>query len=161
MTTATETTTLTYRLHIKASQQEVWDALTTRGEEYGYRSRAEYDLRPGGAYKGFATAEMREYGMPELAVDGEVLEVDAPKRLVHTWHANFDEKIGAEAPATLTWELEEWPGGTTRLTLTADYEGAPIAQGITSGDVAEAMGGFPFVLSDLKTLLETGRPLSD
>jgi uncharacterized protein YndB with AHSA1/START domain len=158
VTTATETTTLTYRIHVKATPDEVWEALTERGGEYGYRSPVEYDF-DAGTYRGLATPEMREYGMPEVGVEGEILEASAPSRLVQTWNPLFDEKIAAEPPARLTYEIEEWPNGVTRLTLTADYEGAPITQGITSGDVAEAMGGFPFVLSDLKTLLETGNAL--
>lgn len=159
MTTATETTTLTYRIHIKATPEEVWHALTERGAEYGYNSPAEYDF-DAGTYKGLANAEMREYGMPAVAVDGEILEADPPRRIVQTWNPLFGEEITAEPPARLTWEVEEWPNGVTRLTLTADYDGCPITQGITSGAVAEAMGGFPFVLSDLKTLLETGTSLA-
>ena len=61
-----------------------------RGEEYGYHARAEYDLKPGGTYRGIANEGMREHGMPEVAVDGEVLEVDAPRRLVHTWNPMFE-----------------------------------------------------------------------
>jgi hypothetical protein len=62
VTTATATTTLTYRIHIKASPQEVWDALTTRGEEYGYHAPVEYDLEAG-TYRSFPNAGMREAGM--------------------------------------------------------------------------------------------------
>ena len=59
----------------------------------------------------------------------------------------------------MTWELEEGPNGVTRLTLTREADGAPMTAGITSGEIADAGGGFPFVLSDLKTLLETGKAL--
>jgi uncharacterized protein YndB with AHSA1/START domain len=159
--TETAVATQTYRFHIQASPDELWEALTTpeRAEQYGYRARVEYDLRPGGAYRGFATEQMREYGTPDVIIEGEVLEADAPRRLVHTWNPLFDEKVSAEPPAHLTWELEEGPGGVTKLTLTASTGGAPLTAGITSGEVAEAGGGWPFVLSDLKTLLETGKPL--
>jgi uncharacterized protein YndB with AHSA1/START domain len=102
---------------------------------------------------------MREYGMPDVLVTGEILEADLPHRLVQTWNPLFDEKITAEPPARLAWELQEGPNGTTRLTLTSDTDGAPLTAGITSGDVVEAMGGWPMVLSDLKTLLETGKSL--
>jgi len=50
-------------------------------------------------------------------------------------------------------------GGVTKLTLTHEVDGAPLAAGITSGAVSEAGGGLPWVLSDLKTLLETGEAL--
>ena len=159
MTTATATATQTYRIHIKATPDEVWDALLNRTEEFGYHSAVEYDLEAG-TYKGFSNAEMREYGMPEVVIDGEILEADLPRRLVQTWNPLFDEKITAESPARLTWATEEFPNGTTRLTLTSDTDGAPITAGITSGDVVEAMGGWPLVLSDLKTLLETGKSLA-
>ena len=159
MTTATETATQVYRIHVKATPEEIWDALMKRGQEYGYRSAVEYDLEAG-TYTGLANAEMREYGMPEVIIDGEILEADLPHRLVQTWNPFFDdEKIAAEPPARLTWEVEEWPNAVSRLTLTSETEDAPLTAGITSGDVAEAMGGWPFVLSDLKTLLETGKSL--
>ncbi len=158
MTTATATATQVYRIHIKATPEEIWDALMKRGKEFGYHSDVEYDLEAG-TYTGFANAEMREYGMPEVLITGEILEADLPHRLVQTWNPLFDEKITAEPPARLTWELQEGPNGTTRLTLTSDTDGAPLTAGITSGDVVEAMGGWPMVLSDLKTLLETGKSL--
>jgi uncharacterized protein YndB with AHSA1/START domain len=159
VTTATETATQTYRIHVKATPEEVWDALTKRGEEYGYHARIEYDFEAG-TYTGFANDEMREYGMPEVLITGEILVADLPHRLVQTWNPLFDEKITAEPPATLTWETEAFPNGTTRLTLTCETDGAPITAGITSGDVVEGMGGWPLVLSDLKTLLETGKSLA-
>jgi uncharacterized protein YndB with AHSA1/START domain len=158
VTTATATATQTYRIHIKATPEEIWDALMKRGSEFGYRADVEYDLEAG-TYRGFANEEMREYGMPEVLITGEILEADLPHRLVQTWNPLFDEKITAEPPARLTWEAEEYPNGTTRVTLTSDTDGAPLTAGITSGDVVEAMGGWPMVLSDLKTLLETGKAL--
>jgi uncharacterized protein YndB with AHSA1/START domain len=154
----TQTATQTYRIHIKATPEEVWNALTKRGKEFGYHADVEYDLEAG-TYKGFANEDMREYGLPEVVIDGEILEADLPHRLVQTWNPLFDEKITSEPPARLTWETEAFPNGTTRLTLISDCEGAPLTAGITSGDVVEAMGGWPLVLSDLKTLLETGKSL--
>ena len=159
MTTATETATQTYRIHVKATPEEVWDALTKRGEDYGYHARVEYDFEAG-TYTGFANDQMREYGMPEVLITGEILEADLPHRLVQTWNPLFDEKITAEPPARLIWELQEGPNGVTRLTLTSEDGDSPITASITSGAVEEAGGGWPFVLSDLKTLLETGSSLA-
>ena len=68
MTTATATATQVYRIHIKATPEEIWDALMKRGKEFGYHSDVEYDLEAG-TYTGFANAEMREYGMPEVLID--------------------------------------------------------------------------------------------
>ena len=151
----------TYRIWIEASPDQIWEALTNPAtlSRYGYGGRFELDLRPGGAYRVGATDEMLAGGAPELMVEGEVLEVEAPRRLAMTWHALFDEQFTVEPPTRLTYELEPGKGGVTQLTVTHDVEGAPLVAGITSGQVAEAGGGFPWVLSDLKTLLETGKPL--
>jgi uncharacterized protein YndB with AHSA1/START domain len=89
MSTATETavTTQVCRVYIKASPEAIWDAITKPEwtERYGYRGRAEYELRPGGSYKGFATADMLAMDTPEVVVDGEVIEAEPPRRLVQTW----------------------------------------------------------------------------
>ncbi|HKG43295.1 MAG TPA: SRPBCC domain-containing protein [Gaiellaceae bacterium] len=150
----------TYRVWIKAEAGAIWEALTDPGQlaRYGYGGKFEFDLKPGGAYRVGATDQMLEGGAPEMMVEGEVLEVDAPRRFVQTWHALFDEQLAAESPTRLTYELE--PGkGVTLLRVTHDVTGAPLAAGITSGDVAEAGGGFPWVLSDLKTMVESGEPM--
>jgi len=153
-------TTQVYRLYVKASPQAIWDAITTPewAERYGYAGRVEYELRPGGAYRGFASAAMAEHGMQGVIVDGEVLEVDAPHRLVQTWHALFGEEIAAEPPRRLTWEIAEAQSGVSTLTLTHELEDAPKTAAMVAGAPGTG-GGWSFVLSDLKTLLETGSSL--
>jgi len=150
-----------YRIWIKATPERIWRALTDPQElgGYGYGGRFEVDVRAGGEYRVGATDQMLQAGAPELMVDGEYLEVEQPRRLVQTWHALFDEQMTAEPPTRMTYELEPGKGGVTTLTLTHQVDGAPLAAGITSGAVAEAGGGLPWVLSDLKTLLETGETL--
>ena len=150
-----------YRIWIKATPKRIWRALTDPQElgGYGYGGRFEVDIRAGGEYRVGATDQMLQAGAPELMVDGEYLEVEEPRRLVQTWHALFDEQMTVEPPTRLTYELEPGKGGVTTLTLTHQVDGAPLAAGITSGAVAEAGGGLPWVLSDLKTLLETGETL--
>ena len=157
----TDRTTHTYRVWINASPEQVWKALTDPEEiaRYGYGGRIELDPRPGGAYRARATAQMLEAGAPELMVEGEVLEAEAPRRLAQTWHALFDPQTSAEPPTRLTHEIEPGKGGVTKLTVTHDVTDAPVTAGITGGTVAEAGGGLAWVLSDLKTLLETGEPL--
>jgi uncharacterized protein YndB with AHSA1/START domain len=154
--------TLTHRIHIKASPEAIWAALTDgdQAERYGYRSRVEYDLRPGGAYRGYANEAMLAYGSPDVIIEGEVIEVDAPRRLVQTWHALFDQQTADEATTTLTFELEPEQDGVTKVTVTQDLAGAPTTAALVSGSMPNAGGGWPFVLSDLKTLLETGAPLA-
>ena len=165
MATATETkvTTQVYRVYIRATPQAVWDAITKPEwtERYGYGARAEIELRPGGAYRGLASEAMRCMGAPEVAVDGEVVEADPPRRLVMTWRMAMDPELAAEGFTRLTYEIEEGKGGVTKLTVTHDLEGAPKLAALVGGEMEPmgAGGGWSWVLSDLKTLLETGESL--
>src|SRR4029450_13041652 len=95
MTTAT---TQIYRVYIKAKPEAVWDAITKPEwtEKYGYGGQADSRLPPGGHYRGIASEEMRAMGAPEVAVDGEVIEVDPPYRLVQTWSMAMDLEMAAE-----------------------------------------------------------------
>ena len=147
-----------FRVSIRASAQAIWDAITTPEwtARYGYRAPVHYELRPGGAYHSIATAEMLEYGAPEVVVEGEVLEVDPPHRLVQTWRMLFSPELSEEALTRLTWEIEEGPDGVCTLTVTHDLAGAPLHAGAVSGKDPRAGGGWPGVLDDLKSLLETG-----
>jgi uncharacterized protein YndB with AHSA1/START domain len=162
MTTMTKTTIATtqvYRVFIKSTPEAIWTAITTPEwrEKYGYGGRTEYELRPGGAYKSFATEAMKQYGGPEVIADGEVIESDPPRKLVQTWRALWDPEMVAEGFKRLTWEIVEGPGGVTTLTVTHELEGAPKTAAQVSGEIPQAGGGWSFILSDLKTLLETGK----
>jgi uncharacterized protein YndB with AHSA1/START domain len=163
--TTIETTGVTVQVHrvfIRATPQAIWDAITSRewSERYGYGAPIEYDLRPGGAYRVLATDAMIAHGAPAVMIEGEVIEADPPRKLVQTWHALFDAETAAEETTRLTWEIEEERGGVSRLTVTHDVTGAPRSAVIVAGDLGkEAGGGWPFIISDLKTLLETGGAL--
>jgi uncharacterized protein YndB with AHSA1/START domain len=165
MTTAAATTVTTqvYRVYIKATPEAIWDAITKPEwtERYGYGGRAEYDLRPGGAYRGASNEGMRAMGAPDVAVDGEVIEVDPPRKLVQTWRMVMDEEMAKEGFTRLTYEIEAGKGGVTRLTVTHDLQGAPKLAVMISGGLEDtgAGGGWSWVLSGLKTLLETGESL--
>ena len=119
MSTQTETAVATqvFRVYIKASPEAIWDAITKPEwtERYGYRGRTEFDLRPGGSFKAFATEAMRSMGLPDVVVDGEVVDADPPRRLVQTWRALWSEDIAAESPTRVTFDIEEDDGGVTRL----------------------------------------------
>jgi uncharacterized protein YndB with AHSA1/START domain len=158
--TKTSVTTQIYEIYIKARPQAIWDAITTPEwtAKYGYRGLAEYDLRPGGAYRGRATPDMVSMGMPEVAIDGEVVESDPPRKLVQTYRFLFNEATKAEGFTRLTWEIEPTQSGFSRLTVTHEVEGAPIMAGMLASRFSEEMGtgGWNWILSDLKTLLETG-----
>jgi uncharacterized protein YndB with AHSA1/START domain len=168
MTTVTEndvtTTTQVYRVYIKATPEAVWDAITKPEwtEKYGYRARVEYDLRPGGAYRGYTSDAMRAHGAPDLGVDGEVIESDPPRKLVQTWRMVMDADMAAEGFTHLTHEIEAIEGGGTKLTLIHDVTGAPRLASLLAGDQegTGAGGGWNWVLSDLKSLLETGSGLA-
>ncbi len=154
--------TFNYAVYIRATPEAIFDALTNsqQAERYGYRSRVEYELVPGGDYRAYATEEMRAMGSPDVVLEGTVIGVDLPRRLVQTWHALFGPETAAEADTTLVFETEPIEGGFTKLTLTHGLEGAPITAGFVSGAAPDTGGGWPFVLSDLKTLLETGNTLA-
>ena len=165
MTTTKQTTTQVYRVYIKASPQAVWDAITQADwtDRYGYGGRAQYDLRPGGAYRAMATEAHKRAGeemgfpTPDVLVDGEVVEADPPRKLVQTWRMCMDPQVMSEGFSRVTYEIEESRGGA-RLTVTHDLEGMPrLAVLVAGGQEAEgAGGGWAWVLSDLKSVLETG-----
>jgi uncharacterized protein YndB with AHSA1/START domain len=159
-TTATKVTTQVYRVYIKATPQAIWDAITKPEwtERYGYGGRADVQLRPGAAYRWLTTEGMQAMGAPEVGIDGEVIEADPPRRLVQTWRMLMDPGTAAEGFTRLTYEIEEGKGGVTKLTVTHDLDGAPKLAALVSGQMGdEAGGGWSWVLSDLKTLLETGK----
>lgn len=168
MSTTTEprtlVTTQVYRVYIKASPEKVWEAITNPewNNKYGYGCVSEYDLRPGGKYTGYTNDGMRAMGAPDVGIAGEILECDPPRRLVQTWSMLMDPEMAAEGFTRLTYEIVESRTGTTRLTLTHELEGAPRLQLLMSGGMDEsAGGGWPWVLSDLKSFLETGTALND
>jgi uncharacterized protein YndB with AHSA1/START domain len=156
-------TTQVYRVYIKTTPQAIWDAITKSEwtERYGYCGRVDYDLRPGGTYVGYTSEGMRSMGAPEVGVDGEVLEVDPPHKLVQTFRMVMDPTMEAQGFTRLTYEIEERKNGVTRLTLTHELEGAPVLAVLMSGGMEDqgAGGGWSWVLSGLKTLLETGQSL--
>ena len=167
MTTMTETgmTTQVYRVFIKATPEAIWDAITKPEwtERYGYAARVEYDLRPGGAYRAYPGEEMAKFeGVPDVIVDGEILESDPPRRLVQTWRMLMDPAMQAEGFTRLIHEIEPLDGGVTKLTVIHELEGAPMLASMVAGESesAGAGGGWAWVLSDLKTLLESGTAMA-
>ena len=158
-----ETTVQVHRVYIKATAEAIWDAITKPEwtARYGYGGLSEYDLRPGGAYVGRANEGMIAHGAPAVAVDGEVIEVDPPRKLVQTFRMLMDPSIAAEGFTRLTYEIAEGSGGVCALTVTHDVTGAPGMAALMRGDF-EAMGaggGWAWTLSGLKTLLETGKEM--
>ena len=152
-----------HRVYIKASAHAIWDAITKPEwtARYGHRGLSDYDLRPGGTFRGRANEGMIARGVPEVAVDGEVVEVDPPRRLVQTFRMLMDPGLASEGFTRLTYEIDERADGVCSLTVTHDLAGAPGLAALMRGEF-EAMGaggGWPWTLSGLKTLLETGKEM--
>ena len=164
MTTATNVATVqVYRVWIKATPQAICDAITKPEwtDRYGYTGLADYDLRPGGAFRVVAGEAMEKAGFTGTMVDGEVIEADPPRKLVQTWRLLMDPELEAEGFTRVTYEIEE-ADGSTRLTVIHDLDGAPKLAPMVSGELSGtgAGGGWAWILSDLKSLLETGAPLA-
>ena len=173
MTTTSEdrmTTTQVHRVYIKTTPQKIWDAITQPEwtARYGYTGLVDYDLRAGGRFQvrateGFrAAAEAAGNDLPEVIIDGEVLEAEPPHRLVQTWRMLMDQETAAEGFTRLTYEIKQHDGYCS-LTLTHELEGAPKLALLVGGNLEEfgAGGGWPWTLSDLKTLLETGAAFNE
>ncbi|MFD9124345.1 SRPBCC family protein [Kitasatospora sp. NPDC059571] len=164
-------TTQVFRVYIKASPEQVWEAITKPEwtDRYGYGGLTDYDLTPGAPYATRPSRAMVEgaaaQGMPvpDVIIDGEVVEADPPRRLVLTWRMLMDPGLKAEGFTRLSYDLVE-KDGSTRLTVTHELTGAPQLAELVSGRLDdEAMGGgggWSWVLSDLKSLLETGKTLA-
>ena len=152
MTTITQTdlAVQVYQVFIKATPEQIWDAITKSEftTRYFYGSELESTFEPGARYVQWAPEREKVW------VEGEVVESEPPHRLVHTWRSLFDDDSAQEQPSRVSWDIEPQQGGVTKLTVVHDQlEGAP--------KTAESVsGGWSFVLSGLKTLLETGKPLS-
>ena len=133
MTTDTLTTTQVYRVYIKATPQAIWDAITDPAwtERYGYTNRADYELRPGGAYRSYPSeamtrgAEAAGFTLPEVVVDGEVIEADPPRRLVQTFRMLMDPEAAEEGFTRLTYEIAETQGRRQQAHRAHELEGAP------------------------------------
>ena len=140
-------TTQVYQVFIKASPDRIWEAITTPEFTRQYFHGAHIAVSAGG---------LLSHG-PDGAVwaDEPVAAWDPPRRLVHRWRSLYDAAMAAEEPSRVTWEIEPGDGGVCLLTVTHDQlQGAPKTAASVSGP------GWMFVLSGLKTVLETGRPLA-
>jgi uncharacterized protein YndB with AHSA1/START domain len=87
-----------------------------------------------------------------LWAENTVLECDPPRRLVHTWRSLYDPELAEEPESRVSWEIEPVPGGFSKLTLVRDGLDA-------SPKSANNVRGWSYILSNLKTVLETGEAL--
>jgi uncharacterized protein YndB with AHSA1/START domain len=140
--------TQVYVLYIQAPPQTVWEAITEPEHVarffHGLRLEASYEV--GGQMRSFSPDGSTLWG------ENTVLEWDPPRRMVHTWRSLYDETMAAEPASRVTWEVEPAPGDTTKLTVVHDkLENSP--------KTAASVVGWSWILSNLKTILESGNPL--
>ena len=147
MTTTDTATTQVYQVFIRATPEQIWQAITTPEFTARYFHGARITV---------TRERLRSIGTDEsLWADETVSEYDPPRRLTHTWRSLYDPELGQEPASRVTWEIEPGDGGVCSLTVVHDrLDDSPR----TAASVAGA--DWMFVLSGLKTLLETGEPLS-
>ena len=148
MTTMTQNITHVHQVFIRATAEQIWEAITKPEFtlKYFYGTRVESELAVGSPFL------YRAGDSDELLVEGEVLESDPPKRLSVSWRFLYDPELAAEEPSRVTWEIEPQEGGYCKFTAVHDELGPKTA--------AHVSGGWPYIVSGLKTLLETGAPLA-
>ncbi|HUG72625.1 MAG TPA: SRPBCC domain-containing protein [Steroidobacteraceae bacterium] len=155
--------TRVHEIYIKAPQEHIWDAITTPEwtAKYGYAAPIDVELRRGGKCNYLPNEGMRAMGLPDIIIDGEVLEADPPRKLVYTYRWLFSEETKAEGFSRVTWEIETTTAGFCRLSVTHEMDNAPLMAAATIAKFSEqGGGGWNWVLSDLKSLLETGKTLA-
>jgi uncharacterized protein YndB with AHSA1/START domain/DNA-binding transcriptional ArsR family regulator len=140
-------TVAVFEIFIKTTPEKLWEAITDPDlrAKYSFGVETRSDWTPGSSYK--ATAAGGEVDIAE----GENVEVDPPRRLVQTFNALWSDDVKAEGASRVTWDIEP-VGDSCRLTVTHDQ--------LREGANAELYGGWPMILSGLKTLLETGETLT-
>jgi DNA-binding transcriptional ArsR family regulator/uncharacterized protein YndB with AHSA1/START domain len=136
-----------FEIYIKTSPERLWHAITDPAERarYSFGVEIHSDWTNGSTYRSTAPAA----GV-EIAV-GANLEVDPPRRLVQSFNALWSDDVKAEGTSRVTWEIEQVED-SCRLTVIHDQ--------LREGAHPELYGGWPMILSGLKTLLETGELLT-
>ena len=137
-----------YQIFIKASPDEVWEAIVEPSWTRRYFHGTAFDSPP---VKGEPYRTTIADGRP--AVDGVIEELDAPNRLVMTWHVLYDAAMSEEPPSRVEWIVEPMGEGLTRLRLEhGDLARSPLTW-------ASVKYGWEYVLDGLKTVIETGESL--
>jgi DNA-binding transcriptional ArsR family regulator len=136
-----------FEIYIRTSPDRLWQAITDPQlrARYQFGARVESTWAPGSGY------QVTHPRAPRPLVDGDNLEVDPPQRLVQSYRAVWDDDIAAEATSRVTWEIEQ-VGDSCRLTVTHDQ--------LADNADPHVYGGWPMILSGLKTWLETGEELT-
>jgi uncharacterized protein YndB with AHSA1/START domain len=136
-----------FEIYIRTTPERLWEAITDPEirSKYNFGARVASDWTPGSRF------EMSHHGADGLLGEGENLEVDPPRRLVQSMVALWSDEAKSEGTSRVTWEIEPI-GDSCRLTVTHDQ--------LRDGANEELYGGWPMILSGLKTWLETGELLT-
>jgi len=135
-----------FEIYIKTTPERLWEAITDpkMRAKYSFGVESHSDWTPNSTY----TAAVP--GVIDIAA-GENLEVDPPRRLVQSFNALWSDEVKAAGTSRVTWEIEQIQD-SCQLTVTHDE--------LPEGANPELYGGWPMILSGLKTLLETGEELT-
>lgn len=136
-----------FEIYIRTTPARLWEAITdpvTRGK-FQFGNSIASDWREGSRY------ELTNPHAPGPLAEGENLVVDPPRRLVQTFHALWGDDVKAEGTSRVTWEIEP-VGDSCRLTVIHDQ--------LTDSTNPQIYGGWPMILSGLKTWLEVGEVLT-
>jgi len=136
-----------YEFYIRTTPEQLWEAITDSEirTKYQFGNRQTSDWTPGSRY------EMSNPNADGLLGEGENLEVDPPRRLVQTMVALWSDDVKREGTSRITWEIEPI-GDSCHLTVTHDQ--------LRESANPQLYGGWPMILSGLKTWLETGAELT-
>jgi uncharacterized protein YndB with AHSA1/START domain/DNA-binding transcriptional ArsR family regulator len=136
-----------FEIYIRTTPERLWEAITDpeMRSKYTFGVRVDSEWTPGSRYQGNHPAA------PAALLEGENLEVDPPKRLVQSYMAMWSEDVQRAGTSRVTWEIEP-VGDSCRLLVTHDQ--------LPEDANEQIYGGWPQILSGLKTLLETGETLT-
>jgi uncharacterized protein YndB with AHSA1/START domain len=137
-----------FEIYIKTTPERLWEAITRPElrQKYNFGVGVESEWTPGSKYE-----SVHPGGAGLTIAAGENLEVDPPRRLVQSFNALWSDDVKSEGTSKVTWEIEQVED-SCRLTV--------IHSDLREGANAELYGGWPMILSGLKTLLETGELLT-
>jgi uncharacterized protein YndB with AHSA1/START domain len=140
---------IVYTIYIASTPEKVWEALTHPefSKKYFSGHAVEVDLRVGGAF-------IMRTPDGALHISGEVMECDPPRRLTFTFNVNWPALVERLGPTLVTYEIEP-AGEAVKLTMLQSHD-RPLSDDILSG----GRQGWPAILSSLKSVLETGNPLT-
>jgi DNA-binding transcriptional ArsR family regulator len=136
-----------FEIYIKTTPERLWEAITSSEmrQIYNFGVGVRSDWSEGSPY------EASHPNAPRLLMQGENLEVDPPRKLVQSFAALWSDDVQREGTSRVTWAIEQVQD-SCRLTVTHDQ--------LQEGANSEIYGGWPMILSGLKTLLETGETLT-